>query len=1519
MSSNSPDAVLYDKDGNALSVQNGVAIPASTPALMVAGSDGANSRYITIDSSGHPIVVGAGTAGSPSGGVISIQGVASGTVVPISGTVTANAGTGNFAVVQATASNLLASVGGLGASGAAIVGNPVRIGGSDGTNTRDISTDSSGRVIVIGAAASGAAVAGNPVLIAGSDGSNARSIRTATDGTVRIDPTGTTTQPVSGTVAATQSGTWTVQPGNTANTTPWLITINQGGNSATVTASNALKVDGSAVTQPVSGTVTANIGTTNGLALDATLAKLTIAQGASLGTNTQALMGGSVTTAAPTYTTGQISPLSLTTAGAIRIDGSGVTQPVSGTVTSNIGTTNGLALDASVNGILLSQGSTTSGQKGPLIQGAVTTSAPTYTTGQTDPLSLTTAGALRIDGSATTQPVSGTVTSNQGTANSLANAWSIKITDTTNGPAAVKAASTAAVATDPALVVAVSPNNSVVVTQATAANLNATVVQSTAANLRAQTAGEATTATSTGTIAELVGGAVTTAAPTYTTGQMNPLSLDTSGNLRVTGTFTSSGTADTTASGNLNALNAAVQIALAGQSNSGMQLAAGTLVGTIVPEISIDGGTTWVSTFFDDPVTGNKVSSIVFGSSNTATTRTIVGTGGASHARIRVSAYTSGTATCNLRASTTEDPSLTSEGAAGSALAPTIVQIGGSVTTSAPSYSNATMNALSLDTSGNLRVSSSAAADTTATGSLNVLNAAVQVALTGQQGAAMQLLAGTLIGTIVPELSVDGGTTWISTYFDDPTNSAVVSSFVFGSNNTAKTQTIIVTGGASHVRVRVSLFTSGTATCNLRASFANDPALTWIGPTNSTAPPAAAMIGGKDASGKLQVPQVDVILGQTVEQISVASTLTSPGAAARGVFAYTNAYGSLRVSPESTTVFTDIFDGTIIDPVKWTTTGTVSQASGLMTVNAGTAASGSAILQGNITNVNLGLEFEIWGCTAAFVGPATGTYRFIGVGTQSGGAATDAIGFEYDSTGTLFAVIYAGGSNVFRSSALSPSPGTSFNRYGFHFRSDLALFYYQTSEYPCASSSFITPNVQTLAPLFFVKNGGSTLGSNAIINLQGVGTTDTGRNASQISDGKYPHRRGEVDAGGRLYVRPGFDTLLAFDAIEGSTLNSWLWKTAATGMTVSVSTGSIILTGNTTSGNNINLQTNVQYPFSVGGSVKGTWRVAMLTFTNTFVDFGFGGPSGTSNLTGDSAYFKLDSNGNLDGYFYSGGSLSSTGNITGIITSGNYFDYSIEISDRQARFKIESSTQKLFDMTLASVSNQPRSFTVTHLPAFIRQANSGVPALGGTVDVGAFEVHLLDINTTKKWEYQMASAGRSASISPTTFAQTAQLAAGAAPTAGTPSNTAALYTTLGGEYICNATATSENLLSIFAFTIPSPYTFYLTGMFIPPPIVNNAAVATTGTILEFFCIVNCASTNINTGGGQRFTVPGFFSVAVSAAVGTVFNGVAGQWTPTTPIACQPNTVIHIGYKVVLGTATASNRQRGSVYVDGFFE
>jgi hypothetical protein len=134
--------------------------------------------------------------------------------------------------------------------------------------------------------------------------------------------------------------------------------------------------------------------------------------------------------------------------------------------------------------------------------------------------------------------------------------WYTQISDGTNSPS-IKAASTAAVAADPAIVVAVSPNNSVTVSQATAANLNATVtgtVELGATSLAALenisitvpgtidlgtvslTALESITAVSgtPGNFQSKVYGAVTSAAPAYTNATDNALSLTTSGSLRTT-------------------------------------------------------------------------------------------------------------------------------------------------------------------------------------------------------------------------------------------------------------------------------------------------------------------------------------------------------------------------------------------------------------------------------------------------------------------------------------------------------------------------------------------------------------------------------------------------------------------------------------------------------------------------------------------------------------------------------------------------------------------------------------------------------------------------------------------------------------------------------------------------------------------------------------------------------------------------------------------------------------------------
>jgi len=218
------------KDGNAPTSNDGYGIA-------VIGIDGSNYRMLKMDTSGRPVMVGAGTAGSPVGGLITIQGDPSGTPLPISGsitvsgTVTANQGTAN------TAAN----------------GWPVKI--TDGTN-------------ILG-------TSGDPI---------------------RIDPTGTTTQPISGTVTANAgtgnfavvqataallnatvtangnfnnasvSATAAVPPasatyigGSVTTASPTYTNGNM--NALSLTTAGALRIDGSAVTQPISGTVTANAGT----------------------------------------------------------------------------------------------------------------------------------------------------------------------------------------------------------------------------------------------------------------------------------------------------------------------------------------------------------------------------------------------------------------------------------------------------------------------------------------------------------------------------------------------------------------------------------------------------------------------------------------------------------------------------------------------------------------------------------------------------------------------------------------------------------------------------------------------------------------------------------------------------------------------------------------------------------------------------------------------------------------------------------------------------------------------------------------------------------------------------------------------------------------------------------------------------------------------------------------------------------------------------------------------------------
>jgi hypothetical protein len=214
-------------------------------------------------------------------------------------------------------------------------------------------------------------------------------------------------------IPSSQSGSWTIAVNNfpatqavTQSTSPWV----------------------------VSGTVTANAGTGTFAISAASLPLPTGASTSALQSNVQSAPGTPQTTAI-----------------TIQGNSSGIAVPISGTVT----TTN------NANG--------TPGATPPsdatYVGGLASTSSPSYSTGNLEPLSLTLAGALRTDSSATTQPVSGTVTVTQTTASNLLAQVSQPTASNLNAT----------------VVQAIASNLLAQVSQPTASNLNATIIGTTSA------------------------------------------------------------------------------------------------------------------------------------------------------------------------------------------------------------------------------------------------------------------------------------------------------------------------------------------------------------------------------------------------------------------------------------------------------------------------------------------------------------------------------------------------------------------------------------------------------------------------------------------------------------------------------------------------------------------------------------------------------------------------------------------------------------------------------------------------------------------------------------------------------------------------------------------------------------------------------------------------------------------------------------------------------------------------------
>ena len=281
---------------------------------------------------------------------------------------------------------------------------------------------------------------------------------------------------------------------------------------------------------------------------------------------------------------------------------------------------------------------------------------------------------------------------------------------------------------------------------------------------------------------------------------------------------------------------------------------------------------------------------------------------------------------------------------------------------------------------------------------------------------------------------------------------------------------------------------------------------------------------------------------------SAYSVLTGAGGAASGFAAAVTSNGELRVLPPPRSLLSDVFAGVTLDSQQWVSTsgnsGSVATSDGL-TLSTGTTASAYASVS-SIPSFTHAADVPISFSTTFQLEsglPRTALYRFVGI--SSGGSNTtanphtNAVGFEWNTLGVLYAVIYSAGVIIY-AQALAALTDGAWHSLSFVWSTTRCTFYVDTSDTPSAVASAKVPSVQVLPVRFLMINSSTPPGSPATFKVTSVGLGDTGHNGVTIRDPRYPWRGASVlpsgilpvDSGAHYYTHQGRSFTANSDAVS---------------------------------------------------------------------------------------------------------------------------------------------------------------------------------------------------------------------------------------------------------------------------------------------------------------------------------------------------------------------------------------------------
>lgn len=426
------------------------------------------------------------------------------------------------------------------------------------------------------------------------------------------------------------------------------------------------------------------------------------------------------------------------------------------------------------------------------------------------------------------------------------------------------------------------------------------------------------------------------------------------------------------------------------------------------------------------------------------------------------------------------------------------------------------------------------------------------------------------------------------------------------------------------------------------------------------------------------------------------------------------------------------------------------------------------------------------------------------------------------------------------------------------------------------------------------------------------------------SDGKIG-RFNRIDKYGNSGVLKS--ALKWYDPVEGAAVNTLIWTQSLTTQTMTQAIESILFNASAittiTTGSMINSTMQFMKKPRIPLLVRFT-KVKFSHFVGAVMEMGFGLPTAATTATPvpNGNFMRVDT----DGSVYLVNSYNGIETLSTALTAPNNSDfYTIElmVMDDSSTLRVfNSSGVPIIDTTLAfDVLNQG-TWSVSHLPIFVRTYNSTAPASAPSLRISTTAVHELDIDDTEPFTHKMVGLGKHLWNNPfTAFNQLANYTNNTAPTTRTPTNIAAGETTLGGHISwsngANSFGASDTLdLILFGYQNISPYQMIITDLIIDT--VNLGAVnGATEYTIEYFTAINGTAISLATATYTR-QVKGFQGIASGSAIGARFTPRIED-NLQSPIVVEAGRFFVLGARVISGTATAGQIIRTVFTPKGYFK